>query len=239
MAAILCPRCHKIVNAEAETCPHCGQRKPGLWGATATIRKLGLQLNFPHLITVFCGVLYLLALLLDPSAIFPDAGPAADSLAESRSQHQARRYRHPTCHLRLVVDSHYRHLPTRRPAAHLLQHDVGASAWSGCRKNSSAPSASLRSLRSLASPALSPRPSQATLLRWVPPARSSASWPRPSPTVGAPVPSFLLGNFSSGRSCFSSWALLCPASITGHTAAASSAGTQPHTSSAAVQSARA
>ena len=70
MAAILCPRCHKIVNANAETCPHCGQRKPGLWGATATIRKLGLQLNFPHLITVFCGVLYLLALLLDPSAIF-------------------------------------------------------------------------------------------------------------------------------------------------------------------------
>ena len=70
MAAILCPRCHKIVSSDAETCHHCGQRKPGLWGATATIRKLGLQLNFPHLITVFCGVLYLLALALDPSAIF-------------------------------------------------------------------------------------------------------------------------------------------------------------------------
>ena len=74
MAAILCPRCHKIVSAEAETCPHCGQRKPGLWGATATIRKLGLQLNFPHLITVFCGALYLLALALDPSAIFQTQG---------------------------------------------------------------------------------------------------------------------------------------------------------------------
>ena len=74
MAAILCPRCHKIVSAEAETCPHCGQRKPGLWGATATMRKLGLQLNFPHLITVFCGVLYLIALLLDPSAIFQTQG---------------------------------------------------------------------------------------------------------------------------------------------------------------------
>ena len=70
MAAILCPRCHKLVSAEAETCPHCGQRKPGLWGATAAMRRLGLQLNFPHLITVFCGVLYLLALALDPSAIF-------------------------------------------------------------------------------------------------------------------------------------------------------------------------
>ena len=70
MAAILCPRCHKLVSADAETCPHCGQRKPGLWGVTATMRRLGLQLNFPHLITVFCGVLYLLALALDPSAIF-------------------------------------------------------------------------------------------------------------------------------------------------------------------------
>ena len=74
MAAILCPRCHKIVSAEAATCPHCGQRKPGLWGATATMRKLGLQLNFPHLITVFCGALYLLALALDPSAIFQTQG---------------------------------------------------------------------------------------------------------------------------------------------------------------------
>ena len=74
MAAILCPRCHKIVSSDAETCHHCGQRKPGLWGATATIRKLGLQLNFPHLITVFCGALYLLALALDPSAIFQTQG---------------------------------------------------------------------------------------------------------------------------------------------------------------------
>ena len=74
MAAILCPRCHKLVSADAETCPHCGQRKPGLWGATAAMRRLGLQLNFPHLITVFCGVLYLLALALDPSAIFQTQG---------------------------------------------------------------------------------------------------------------------------------------------------------------------
>ena len=38
------------------------------------MRKLGLQLNIPHLITVFCGVLYLLALALDPSAIFQTQG---------------------------------------------------------------------------------------------------------------------------------------------------------------------
>ena len=70
MAAILCPSCHKLVSADAETCVHCGQRKPGLWGATATMRKLGLELNFPHLITLFCAGLYLLSLSLDLSAIF-------------------------------------------------------------------------------------------------------------------------------------------------------------------------
>ena len=82
MAAILCPRCHKIVNADAETCPHCGQRKPGLWGATAVIRKLGLQLNFPHLITVFCGALYLLRVAPRPIGDFPAAGPDAHSRAQ-------------------------------------------------------------------------------------------------------------------------------------------------------------
>ncbi len=70
MAAILCPSCHKLVSADAETCVHCGQRKPGLWGATATMRKLGVELNFPHLITLFCGALYLFSLALDPGAIF-------------------------------------------------------------------------------------------------------------------------------------------------------------------------
>lgn len=70
MAAILCPSCHKLVSADAETCLNCGQRKPGLWGATATMRKLGLQLDFPHLITLFCAGLYLLSLALDPAAIF-------------------------------------------------------------------------------------------------------------------------------------------------------------------------
>ena len=74
MAAILCPRCHKLVSADAETCTHCGQRKPGLWGATATMRKLGLQIDFPHLITLVCGGLYLLSLALDPSVVFEYRG---------------------------------------------------------------------------------------------------------------------------------------------------------------------
>ena len=81
MAAILCPSCHKLVSADAETCVHCGQRKPGLWGATATMRKLGVELNFPHLITFFCGALYLFSLALDPGR---SSSPA--TLCESSRQ---------------------------------------------------------------------------------------------------------------------------------------------------------
>ena len=74
MPAILCPNCHKIVSPDADACIHCGQRKPGLWGATATMRKLGVQLDFPHLITIVCGALYVLMLALDPGAIFQTSG---------------------------------------------------------------------------------------------------------------------------------------------------------------------
>ena len=75
MPAILCPNCHKIVSPDADACIHCGQRKPGLWGATATMRKLGVELDFPHLITIACGALYLLMLALDPSAPPVEAEP--------------------------------------------------------------------------------------------------------------------------------------------------------------------
>ena len=155
MAAILCPRCHKLVSADAETCPHCGQRKPGLWGATAAMRRLGLQLNFPHLITVFCGVLYLLALALDPSAIFQTQGlmqilspsiQASFKLGVTGTV--------PIFSYELwwtPITAIYLH---GRPAAHLLQHDVGAPAWSGCRRALRPLPPLLRSSRSPASPAL-------------------------------------------------------------------------------------
>ncbi len=69
MAAILCPSCHKLVSQDAEVCLHCGQRKPGLWGATAAVRKLGLNIDFPNVIVGLCIALYVIGLLLDPSAL--------------------------------------------------------------------------------------------------------------------------------------------------------------------------
>ena len=76
MPAILCPRCHKLVSSDAAACPHCGQPRPGLWGFTSKVRKLGLRLDFPRLIVLVCGALYLLSLLVDPGAVFQFRGMA-------------------------------------------------------------------------------------------------------------------------------------------------------------------
>ena len=73
MPAILCPQCHKLISSDEASCPYCGQLRPGMWGFTSHLRKLGL-VDFPHIITVVCGALYVVALALDPSAIFETHG---------------------------------------------------------------------------------------------------------------------------------------------------------------------
>lgn len=70
MPAILCPRCRKLINSEAPVCTFCGLRRPGMFGLTNTMRRLGAQVDFARLIIFFCGGLYVLALLVDPGAIF-------------------------------------------------------------------------------------------------------------------------------------------------------------------------
>ena len=65
MAAILCPRCHKLISADEARCPYCGQIRPGMFGLASRMRKLGLSLDFPHVITVVCVGLYVLCLALD------------------------------------------------------------------------------------------------------------------------------------------------------------------------------
>lgn len=74
MPAILCPSCHKLISSQEPRCPFCGQLRPGLWGATTWLRRLGLQVDFPHLITIAFVALYVVALLLDPMAAFRPRG---------------------------------------------------------------------------------------------------------------------------------------------------------------------
>ena len=75
MPAILCPACHKLINSNEARCPYCGQLRPGMWGMTSWVRRIGLQADFPHLITVVFVGLYILSLLLDLSAIFQSGNP--------------------------------------------------------------------------------------------------------------------------------------------------------------------
>jgi rhomboid protease GluP len=70
MPAILCPSCGKLISSNAPECIFCGQRRPGLWGMTQTLRRWQVRLDFTKLIMGSCVAVYVLALLSDPKAIF-------------------------------------------------------------------------------------------------------------------------------------------------------------------------
>ncbi|MBZ0269436.1 rhomboid family intramembrane serine protease [bacterium] len=62
----LCPSCHKLVSVNADVCPHCGAKRPGLFGfGPALSRLFGSQLDPIRLITVFCIGIYLVSLAID------------------------------------------------------------------------------------------------------------------------------------------------------------------------------
>jgi len=74
MPAILCPRCHKLIDSTAAACPFCGLRRPGMLGLTSVLRRLSAQVDVPRWIVYFCSALYAASLLSDPRAIFQPHG---------------------------------------------------------------------------------------------------------------------------------------------------------------------
>ena len=74
MPAMLCPSCGKMISSDVSECPFCGQRRPGMFGFANSLRKIGLQVEIPRLIVYLCGGLYILALAIDPQAIFQPRG---------------------------------------------------------------------------------------------------------------------------------------------------------------------
>ncbi len=72
--SIVCPNCGKLVSANAKQCIHCGKKNPGLWGYGYYIQKiLGANGMVPVITAVSIG-LYVVSLLIDPSAIFQMQG---------------------------------------------------------------------------------------------------------------------------------------------------------------------
>ncbi|MEW6336104.1 MAG: rhomboid family intramembrane serine protease [Acidobacteriota bacterium] len=67
--SVVCPSCGKLVGVNDERCLTCGRWRPGMWGATPLLRKLGQDFGFTAIVVAASAVLYLASLLLDPQAI--------------------------------------------------------------------------------------------------------------------------------------------------------------------------
>jgi len=73
--SIVCPNCGRLVSANAAECMHCGKKNPGLWGFGPALKRFfGGFSDIISQITVACVFLYVLALLLQPMAIFQSRG---------------------------------------------------------------------------------------------------------------------------------------------------------------------
>ncbi|MEE4310365.1 MAG: rhomboid family intramembrane serine protease [candidate division KSB1 bacterium] len=73
--AILCPSCGKLINSDAEECIHCGYKRPGRASLSSIISPLvGGDIGFIQITTVFCVALYILSILIDPSALLKQSG---------------------------------------------------------------------------------------------------------------------------------------------------------------------
>ncbi len=68
--SIVCPRCGRLISANARECIHCGRKNPGLWGFGPGLRKiLGENFGVASYIIGACVFLYAIAILMDPAAV--------------------------------------------------------------------------------------------------------------------------------------------------------------------------
>lgn len=66
-AAILCPICRRLTNADADRCPYCNTPHPGAWWKNnPLIRNFGNPAGFLQAIIVVNAVMFALSLLLSP-----------------------------------------------------------------------------------------------------------------------------------------------------------------------------
>ncbi len=73
--SIICPKCGRLIGVGEEKCPFCGAWNPGLYGyAPALKRFFGDRFDIIKLIIGACVVLYVVSLVLQPSAIFQMRG---------------------------------------------------------------------------------------------------------------------------------------------------------------------
>ena len=72
---MICPGCGKLIGVDEERCPFCGAWRPGLYGMAPRLQRLfGRRLDLNRVIVSACIGLYVIALVLDPSAILGGGG---------------------------------------------------------------------------------------------------------------------------------------------------------------------
>ena len=68
--SMICPQCGRLIGVSEEKCPFCGAWRPGMYGMAPKLQRwFGNQLDLIPLIFSSCVVLYVVALLLDLSAL--------------------------------------------------------------------------------------------------------------------------------------------------------------------------
>lgn len=72
--SIVCPNCGRLISANAEQCIHCGRKNPGLWGYGPALQKLFGNGSVVPVVVGASVFLYIVAILLDPLAIFHTRG---------------------------------------------------------------------------------------------------------------------------------------------------------------------
>jgi rhomboid protease GluP len=83
--SVLCPSCRQLVGVNDARCLNCGRVRPGLFGFAGLVGKLGNDLGFAPVVLGACGLLYVSALAIQPSAIrasglFSLLSPGVESL---------------------------------------------------------------------------------------------------------------------------------------------------------------
>ena len=73
--SILCPNCRKLISLDEPACPYCGLIRPGLHNTAGIIRKIFLGSDPVRTIFYINIAFYVLALLLEPRAIFAGGSP--------------------------------------------------------------------------------------------------------------------------------------------------------------------
>ena len=74
IGSMLCPNCGLLISLNAEVCIHCGTKNPGMWGLAPRMRGMLARFGVMEIITTLCVALYVVSILLDPSALFKPRG---------------------------------------------------------------------------------------------------------------------------------------------------------------------